>query len=152
MRGETLHVSLADVDGDGDLDLFYANGDSETTDDEGFEDVLLLNRTRQLAWQAPPRVGKSLTLEIIGRPREPWILLSAAGRASLPRPPYGTLFLDPATTSVMASGQTGPEGRARFGTSIPDDPALVGMTIYWQASIGIFKRLSNLEPTSLSGL
>jgi hypothetical protein len=148
---QTTHVSLADVDGDADLDLLYVNG-SESTDDDGLEDQLYLNGTRQLAWLARPRVGKRTTLEITGRPREPWVLLMAAERGFHPLPPHGTLFLDPATARVVASGLSGADGRARFHAEFPDDPALIGTTVHWQAGIGPQKRLSNLEPTRLSGL
>ena len=148
---KTYHVSLPDVDGDGDLDLYYANGESESTDDRGFEDLLFLNSTRHLAWQAPPRIGQPLRMELAGPAREPWILLAADGRSRVPTP-YGILLLDPSTIRAVGHGRTGPNGVAVWETSIPGDVALIGETTWWQAGVGHEKRFTNLEATTLTGL
>ena len=39
-------------------------------------------------------------------------------------------------------------GRATRSYPIPDDPSLVGVTVYWQALLGGPPRWSNLEATS----
>lgn len=79
-------------------------------------------------------IGTNLLLCAARRPSEQGFVLVAAGTASTPTP-WGTLFLDPATTLLLGSA---PLGAASYGTvtlSVPADPALRGARVPFQAVV-----------------
>jgi len=96
-------------------------------------------------------VGEPLLLDLYGRPDDAWILAYSQGLTNIPLG-MGTLFLDPATLVVYGFGALDDTGRDTVSAPIPDDPGLIGTTIYWQAIIGSPMRLSNAEVTTLTGL
>ncbi len=134
---------LGDVDGDGDLDAVVAMGG---------QDVVWSNLTRHLTWRGPPRIGKSLALDVYGAPQTPWLLAVAPSAASLPLPPYGTLALDPALLSLVGSGSLDAAGRGTAYFSVPLDPGLVGAALQWQALVGAPPRFTNREVTVFTDL
>ena len=136
-------VALGDLDGDGDLDVWIG--------DEG-SDRLLLNLTRQLAWRGLPRTGKPLTLDLYGPPSGSWILAWSVGPASVPIPPFGTLRLNPLFLYLSGAGSLDAQGRASIPFAVPQSPALVGASLYWQAVVGAPFALTNLEITTATNL
>ncbi|MEM7307598.1 MAG: VCBS repeat-containing protein [Planctomycetota bacterium] len=139
---ESLAVAVADLDGDGALDVLFGN--------DG-RDRALFDLRRQVAWRGLPRVGKPLTLDLYGAAGESWLLALSFGTASIPLP-NGTLLIDPTSLLVVDSGLLDGAGRGSATVPIADVPAFVGLTFYWQAALGALFELSNLELTTLSNL
>ncbi|MEM7308025.1 MAG: VCBS repeat-containing protein [Planctomycetota bacterium] len=152
--GTTLHlpdaslpsyqVALADLDEDGDPDLLFANY-------LGFPNTLWTNLSRQLAWRETPTIGQPLELDLYGTPRGPWFLGWSLGQARISLPPFGTLLIDPLTSTSAGTGTLGADGRATVGFAVPSNPALVGFTLHWQALLGDPLLLSNRERTTFEG-
>ncbi|MCI0633515.1 MAG: FG-GAP-like repeat-containing protein, partial [Actinobacteria bacterium] len=144
----TVAVSLGDVDGEGDLDAFVGNSVSPI----GQQNRLYTNLTRQLAWRGIPRIGKPLALDLRGPPSGTWLLAASLASANLPLPPFGTLRLDPTTLFLVASGALDSQGRASLSFLVPSSPALVGVSVYWQAGVAPPALLTNLEITTATSL
>jgi predicted secreted protein len=138
---EIQAIALGDLDGDGDLDAWIGN--------DG-QDRLLMNPTRQLAWRGIPRIGKPLTLDLFGPPSGAWLLAFSLGTASIPLPPLGTVRLNPTSLFVLVSGPLDAQGRASVTFAVPQNPALVGATLDWQALVGAPFYLTNLEITTFT--
>lgn len=135
----TGSVALADVDGDGDVDGFTG-------------ERLYVNRSRQLAWRALPRIGKPLILELSGPAMQPWILGVSPIVTSILLVPFGTLRLDPAALLIVGTGALDANGRGSTSLFVPVVPALIGLTVYWQGLVGAQPLLTNLEITTVTGL
>jgi hypothetical protein len=117
---------VVDVDHDGDLDI-VAPGP-----------VVLVNTTRQIAHGSVPRPGRPASIDLYGTPGAPWFLWASNGTTSFPFPPWGTVLIDPASAQLGALGQfpgsTSPlAGTATLSVLVPNNPALLGWTTYWQA-------------------
>ncbi|HET6204825.1 MAG TPA: FG-GAP-like repeat-containing protein [Planctomycetota bacterium] len=140
----TAAAALGDVDGDGDLDAFAGNASRQ--------DRLYTNLARQVAWRAVPRAGKPLVLDLFGPGGGLWVLGASLSSASIPLFPFGTLRLDPTTLFIVGGGALDPQGRASLSFLVPANPALVGLSLYWQAAVGPPLLLTNLEITTVTGL
>jgi hypothetical protein len=137
-------AELGDVDGDGDVDLMLASWHATE---------LYRNLNHQVAWTSWPRVGHTLMLELYGRAGEACALGVAFAPAAtpLPLPGIGTLRLDLASLLIVATGTYDANGTGVFVSAIPNVPAFVGLTLYWQAlSVGPALHLGNLEVTTLA--
>ena len=116
-----------DVDNDGDLDLLGPHsGDGAAT--------IYSNLTRHAARTSLMSQGTTTSMAVFGPPTTPWFLgVSLPAMVGLPLPPFGVLFLDPASLVVGAAGVTGATGRSDVPFAIPANPGLAGYTLAWQA-------------------
>jgi hypothetical protein len=137
-------LAFGDVDEDGDPDLVASYTSSRSA-------RLWTNLRRHLAWRVVPRIGETMHLDLRGGPDDPWLLAYSSGRARIPLA-IGVLFLDPFAAVIAGTGALDEAGEGVLPVDVPNDLALVGKTVYWQALIGSPGRLSNLELTTITGL
>jgi hypothetical protein len=130
-------TALGDVDQDGDHDRL-AQG------------RLASSLVRQVAWRAPPQLGRTLTIELCGAGGEPWTLYSSPNTGRFVVGSQGTLLLGPPLT-VAATGAFDHHGRAGFSTLVPNQVALIGSSLFWQALAGTPARFTNRETTTITG-
>ena len=85
--------------------------------------------------------------DLVGRQFFAYPFLASA-TASVPLPPFGTLFLDPSTIVNLAPvAIPQPAGMSTLSFLVPNVPSLVGMSLYAQALIvqqPALARLTNL--------
>ncbi|MBK8976354.1 MAG: VCBS repeat-containing protein [Planctomycetes bacterium] len=128
----SLGNPLVDLDGDGDLDVFAQLFESWGGIRQ--ETHVLWNMTRQLYPPHPPRIGQPHTVELYGNPGAQVWLMAAFAPAYVDLGLYGVLGLDPATL-VTGPGLPIPGSRMIPLTfAIPNDPNLVGVSVFWQAT------------------
>ncbi len=136
IRGTTA-LAAADLDGDGDVDVFAGNSG---------QDRIFTGLTRQLAWRQTPRYSRPLTLDIWGPPNSGWALLASLGTGSQMVPPLGVFRLDLASTVVVAQGTLDAQGMASLSTVAAPNPGGPPLTFDLQAVVGASSlRFTNLE-------
>ena len=136
--------AVVDLDKDGDPDI-VAPGP-----------IIFMNTTRQIAHGSIARPGRPASIDLYGTPSGAWFLWGSNGTASLPLPPWGTVFIDPASAQLGAMGQfAGPTaplpGTASLSVLVPNNPALVGWTTYWQAAEASQMRFTNRITITVMG-
>ena len=123
-------VAPGDVDGDGDPDLVFGSHG---------QNRLYFNLLRQLATSFMVIPGREYRLEAYARygvPRAVDAVLPfvSTATARIPLPPLGTLGLDPTLMIALPPFVIPqPAGMNSVSVVLPDDPNLVGVTIYAQA-------------------
>jgi hypothetical protein len=132
-RDTTAAIALADMDGDGDLDVLVGNRAGEA-------DRLLFCLSRQLDVPLPVREGRSFVVEAYARPALPgsrahlWFALSDAPPFLLP--PLGGLRLDPRGLLDLGDAAIAPaSGRADFVLRMPVSTGLVGLPLFFQSLV-----------------
>ena len=130
------HADLADLDLDGDLDVFC-------------EGRAIMNLRRSLSWRRRARLDHPLTLDLTGTPYRRFHLFAAMNLAPWPDIGHGYRQIDLGTVFFVTSGAFDGEGRAEQTFDVPDDPALVSVTVHWQALIGAPLFWSNREDTTI---
>ena len=117
---------VADLDRDGDPDILAPGP------------IVVSNVSRQIAhgWWARP--GRPASIDLYGTPGGAWALFASNGTASFPFAPLGNVLIDPASAVLFATGSFGGPlgtnaGAASLSATVPNNPALVGWTTYWQA-------------------
>ncbi|MEZ5966392.1 MAG: VCBS repeat-containing protein [Planctomycetota bacterium] len=134
--GAARWIEIADLDADGDQDVLVVRSGGGFG---GETNLLYANRTRQISapWAFVPGRVARLTFEAApGRSNlfHLAIPLLAPRRARVPVPPFGELGLDPMQLVMLEPIYVPPlPGTATLSLAVPDNPALVGMTLYWQA-------------------
>jgi len=129
-------AAIADRDLDGDLDLWSAGN---------------ANLTRHLEVRGPARIGQSFQLVVHGEPWAPYALIESSGTTRIPLPTGGYLLVDLVQILSVNAGTLGRLGVAKDRRSLPANPALLGLTSYWQAFVGRPNRPTNLAITTVVG-
>lgn len=131
-----VHVlaALGDVDGDGDLDVAFADSSAATVH-------LRANLLRQLDAQSAPQLGQNYTFETYARygaPRLSDVALPyvSFAPASIPLPPFGTVGIDPAVAVALAPVLVPqPAGVVQVPVAVPSNGVFIGLSIYAQAAL-----------------
>jgi FG-GAP-like repeat len=151
---ELPEAVVADVDRDGDADLvtigqpylgYWIPGP-----------LVVSNLTRQLARGAVPRPGRPASLDLHGTAGSAWQLWASTGTAAIPLSPFGTVLIDPALAVLFASGSFAPAtspvpGTATLSATVPNSPALIGWTTYWQTVDLTAPSISNRRAVTVLG-
>ncbi|MEM7202095.1 MAG: VCBS repeat-containing protein [Planctomycetota bacterium] len=125
----TNDIALTDLDGDGDADAVFANAGPNRT---------AFNLLRQLHTPPLAMAGRRARWAIYSRygtagPGDSAYLLLSAGTAQIPLGQLGTLGLAPSTLVVLPPvAIPQPDGIAAQSFVIPDDPSVVGATLFSQ--------------------
>ena len=101
---------LVDVDRDGDLDAVWGGP------------LILLNTMHQIARGSVARPGRPASIDLYGTPSGAWLLFGSNGTASIPLPPWGTAFIDPASAQLGAMNTFTPGGTAGVSALVPQQP------------------------------
>lgn len=101
-----------------------------------------------------PRPGRPASIDLYGTSGGAWVLFASNGTTSFPFPPLGTVLIDPASAQLFAMGTFAPQGAilpgtASVGATVPNNPALVGWTTWWQAVEAAQVRLTNRIPITV---
>ncbi|MEZ5965473.1 MAG: VCBS repeat-containing protein [Planctomycetota bacterium] len=132
--GTAQWIEIADLDADGDQDVLVARSGGF-----GAANFLYANRTRHISapWHFVP--GREARLTVEAAPGRAGLFhlaipLAASRRARVALPPFGELGLDPLQMVMLEPIYVPPlQGTATLSLTVPDNPALVGVTLYWQA-------------------
>ena len=135
--GWPFFFEVADLDGDEDPDVMT-------------RERILFHQERHLSWGALPKQGAPLRLSHRGEPDTFWFLFSSSARTSMPQPPFGTLFLDPAGTVPVASGRLDRSGQDVLVLPSGSLPPSAAGALLFQSLVGDPLRWSNLEVVTLS--
>ncbi|MCC6782165.1 MAG: VCBS repeat-containing protein [Planctomycetes bacterium] len=131
-NGGVYYVVQGDMDGDGDLDMFIADGC--TVPAPTGRQRYFLYTTRHVWADLRPARGAFWRVNVTGRPGGFGVLALAFGSANTPLPPFGSLGLDPRSTMVWPALL--PFDRERLAVAeipIPDLPVFAGRPLYAQA-------------------
>jgi carboxypeptidase T len=80
-----------------------------------------------------PDIGEPIALHLTGDPGGNWAVYYSFAAANFTLPMVdGTILIDPATASLLIGGTIPADGVARTLVTLPDLPALVGMTVHLQ--------------------
>jgi hypothetical protein len=129
----TASFAVGDIDGDQDLDLLRGS-------DWNFSSVLV-NHHRQIAAPRLAKIGTTWSLEVSGHAgyataTQLVVPFLAAAPGSVPLPPWGKLGLDLGSLTVMTPlALPAPSGVGSLPLPIPNDGALVGNQLFWQALV-----------------
>lgn len=126
---------LLDVDMDGDPDSLTLRG-----------------LARHLESLGEPRIGKRHTFVVHGPPHTPFVLRQSLGNVQINLGAPGWLLIDPSQIVSIDGGRLDRDGEARVRFLVPDVPALIGLTTFWQAVVGTPIRATNLAVTTISAL
>lgn len=134
LQWESWSVTAADIDGDADDDILFANT-SGPTNNLG-RAAIHRNLTRHLACTSTPQVGSYLRLDLYGRPGDVATLFVGSGVGLHRIPPFGNVFLPLGALAEVGTAAIGPTGLTHLGYLVPPEPTLAGATIAFQALIG----------------
>lgn len=136
-RTSSLYHAVGDLDHDGDLDIF-----------NGYR--VFFNQRRSLSWRRAADLARPHFLDLAGTPGASALLFASSGLGTPVSSVHGLRQLDPHGFLFARHVRLDAEGRGEFHVHVPDDPALVGVCVYWQALIGAPLRWSNYERTTIS--
>jgi hypothetical protein len=77
-------------------------------------------------------IGTQLAMHVAVGPGQAWTLRASPGTATIATP-FGLVLIQPTGSFTLASGAAGASGLSRLVAMLPNDPGLVGLTVYAQA-------------------
>jgi len=140
---------------------FLANNQLEALDLDGDGDLEVVNRYNRVYWNLTrhlevglvPGLGRTAELDVYGAANEPFALfVSSAPTAPANIAPFGTLFIEPAFALLAATGSLDGMGRGALSGAIPNNPALDGLELWWQAVHIGQARLGTVRKTTIRAL
>ena len=166
-------VTVGDVDGDGDYDLAVLSAHDLGADvnlydlpgtyhpsDVSWETYHQRNRRGglrggedRLHVQGMVATGETVSFYVHGEPGEYAFLWASTGTLSSHFPAFGWVFLDPTLVwpPLLFDELVPASGEVVTSVAIPDNPALVGMTFYFQGLLGPDPFGGNGAATNLLG-
>jgi lysophospholipase L1-like esterase len=81
------------------------------------------------------QIGGTLALEATGRQGDDTWLFLSSGPGNLPFHPWGTLGVDLSHFLLLNTGSVGADGTSTIGGAIPNDPALIGISVWCQTLV-----------------
>jgi len=131
--GGATEMTLADLDADGDLDLYLVASTGDST--------ILANQSRHVYASDGARLGRVYSIEVAALAGSATLFRATAVivgdvAARIALPPWGVLGVDLARAVVLPGAVLAPGvTRTRLDAMIPNNPALVGVTLHVQAAI-----------------
>lgn len=118
-------LRAVDFDRDGDVDVLAQDA------------TALVNHARHLVVEAPLRPGRPVRVRLFGAAGGAYTLFGSAPSFAPPfaLPPFGTVFLDLATTVVFSFGALDAAGEAVVTSAVPATPALIGVELVLQGAV-----------------
>ena len=134
--------TVRDLDADGDPDVILQNP------------IVMWNTKRHLARGSLARIGRVGSVEIFGAPFGGYQLAASLGPAApaFTVPPWGTVMIDLGTAVFLPPGTLDSTGRASLAGLCPNNPALIGASLWWQAAMLAETRVTGIEETKILGL
>jgi hypothetical protein len=86
----------------------------------------------RVAFYGARAIGTQLATHVAVGPGQAWTLRASPGTASIATP-FGLVLIQPTGSFTLASGAAGASGLSRLVAMLPNDPGLVGLTVYAQA-------------------
>lgn len=80
-----------------------------------------------------PKIGTNLELDATGKQGDDDWLFISTGAGNFPFPPWGTFGIDLTHFILVSVGKVGATGAATVSGPIPNDPAIVGLTVWFQS-------------------
>ncbi len=100
----------------------------------GTAPILVTEMVTRTVLSGMPALGASIALRVTAPANTPALLAVALAPANIPIPHMGALLLDPATLTLLASGNTGVTGSFVVPLTIPAVAALSGITFHVQGA------------------
>jgi len=80
-------------------------------------------------------IGKTLKFTTFASPGDLAFVMASTKDSFVPSPGVGILFLDPLHLSFLGSGFVGGGGEFTLKVDVPNDPALIGLSVFGQAGL-----------------
>jgi len=145
--GETA-LAVADIDADGDRDIVYTGPERP---------IVFVNRHRHLGASTVAVLGQPFAIDMAVRPGYSTggdFVANAVGFSHIGPvrlPGLGLLQIDPTASIFAAPALTGVDGTHTFAMTLVSQPALAGVTVFWQGLVidGAGARLTNFSAQRL---
>lgn len=82
------------------------------------------------------KIGQQATFRVDGAPGSPFAMFSSLGTSFFPFR-SGVVLLDLGTLNLIGTGVIGGAGNVEIKVQVPNNPALIGLTVFGQGAIGM---------------
>ena len=139
-----MDISIADFDGDGDLDFLYSTNC-------GSSGALMMNLIGHTRVAPTAGIGQKVPLEVFGNPGDLVIPFLSDRIAPIQLGGYGMWGLDVSRMGALTAMIVGTNGKATLDVPVPNDPTMRNKKMYFQSVrvSGIAARLTNWSPLAI---